>query len=120
MKTINFCLVILFLSLFTSPLFSQTVESQKSLIQKDSVIKTASLRYEVFGMDCPGCESAIEKQLNKIVGIEKVSASWENQEVKIWISKDANVNEETILKHIKKANFTPGKKILNASSNNEK
>lgn len=80
-------------------------------VEKDSLSVSPTVSYEVFGMDCPGCESALEKQLNKIDGVEKVKASWEKQQVQIWTSDEKQPAQEEIVKRIKKANFTPGEEI---------
>lgn len=81
------------------------------ITKTDSIIQDTIICYEVFGMDCPGCESALEKQLQKIEGVEKAKADWEKQQVIIWFSDNANISDKEIIKRIKKANFTPGKKI---------
>ncbi len=111
-------LVIFFLGIGNS---SKTFarESQKQVLQlpKDS-LKTNTVCYEVFGMDCPGCQSALEKQLKKIDGVADATASFKEKEVVIELKPEANVTEEEIHNRIKKANFTPGKKIN--SGENEK
>ncbi|MGQ8336716.1 heavy-metal-associated domain-containing protein [Sunxiuqinia sp. A32] len=88
-------------------------------VQQDSIVCEPNVCYEVFGMDCPGCESALEKQLNKLDGVEKVKASWEKQQVLIWTNDKVVPTDEEITKRIKKANFTPGEKIQSKNDDEE-
>lgn len=113
MKKLNFKNILLFLLLISVPVLSQakTFDIPTYDIQPDSTFQNATVCYEVFGMDCPGCESALEKQLKKIAGIKKVKASWEKQQVEIWMFEKTEIPKEEIIKRIKKANFTPGEKI---------
>ena len=67
--------------------------------------------YEVFGMDCPGCHGGVEKLVKKIPGILNAEANWEQQELKIWIDPVKRIKDEVIYDAIKRANFTPGKRI---------
>ncbi|HKK67522.1 MAG TPA: cation transporter, partial [Bacteroidales bacterium] len=76
------------------------------------------VHYEVFGMDCPGCQSALEKQVNKIEGVAGSTASFQKKQVSVVLEPGASVSDEEIEKRIKKANFTPGKK-LNTIENEE-
>ncbi|WP_291860686.1 heavy-metal-associated domain-containing protein [Marinilabilia sp.] len=76
------------------------------------------VHYEVFGMDCPGCQSALEKQVNKIEGVDSSTASFQKKQVSVVLESGASVSDKEIEKRIKKANFTPGKK-LNPSKNEE-
>ena len=102
--------ILLSILFFTSTvLFAEN--SQFLTIQKDSINNSNAVCYEVFGMDCPGCQSALEKQIKKIEGVAEAKASYKKKEVIITLKPDANVTEDEIYKRIKKANFTPGKKI---------
>lgn len=93
---------------------------QENTIQKDSLKSENVVSYEVFGMDCPGCQSALEKQIKKIEGVAEVAASFVDKEVLIEFQPEASVTEEEIFERIKKANFTPGKKkISNADAKKE-
>ncbi len=67
-----------------------------------------TLVYEVYGMDCPGCHSALEKQINKLSAVSNSEANWVKQEVRIVVKEDSIFNEEELFKKIKKTNFTPG------------
>lgn len=113
MSKINTGGILLVLLLISAPVFIQAsaLREPSYSFQADSTKEEAAVCYEVFGMDCPGCESGLEKQLKKIEGVEKAKASWERQQVVLWISDEEKVTEEEIVKRIKKANFTPGEKI---------
>jgi len=67
--------------------------------------------YEVFGMDCPGCHGGVEKLVNKIDGVETSEADWEKKKIVVALKKNAEVSDESIAEAIRKANFTPGKRI---------
>ena len=69
-----------------------------------------TLVYSVFGMDCPGCHSAVEKQVNKLSAVDSSSANWLNQEIMVFVKKDSVLNENDLFDKIKSANFTPGEK----------
>ena len=73
--------------------------------------KSVAREYEVFGMDCPGCQSGLEKLINKIPEVEQSDSSW--QEKRLWIIpvKDAELNDEDVFDAIRRGNFTPGKRI---------
>tara|TARA_R110002050_G_scaffold85091_1_gene181561 strand:+ start:26212 stop:26574 length:363 start_codon:yes stop_codon:yes gene_type:complete len=78
-------------------------------VEKDTT-RNNVISYEVFGMDCPGCQSALEKQVKKIEGVADAKASFKEKEVVIELESGAKVTDEEIENRIKKANFTPGKK----------
>lgn len=67
--------------------------------------------YEVFGMDCPGCHGGLEKLIEQIPGVEQAEANWEKKKVTIMLRKGTEVKDEDIYEAIKKANFTPGKRL---------
>ncbi|MBW8050515.1 MAG: heavy-metal-associated domain-containing protein [Cytophagales bacterium] len=70
---------------------------------------TIAIMYRVYGMNCPGCHGALEKQINKIPGVIYSKADWVKQEIEIF--SDTIISEEDVFKRIKKANFTPGEKV---------
>lgn len=115
---LRFLLVMLFLAMGTSVLFAGNSQNTEVRIQADSIAQKDSVLYEVFGMDCPGCQSALEKQLKKIDGVADASASWKKKEVVIRLKPGTAVKEEEIFDRIERANFTPGKKI-NAGKDEE-
>lgn len=68
--------------------------------------KTDTLLFTVYGMDCPGCEGGLEKQLYKIPAIKYCKANWIKQELKIVLKKDSTLNIGDLDRRIRKANFT--------------
>lgn len=108
---LKFLLVFVSLIILATILFTSSANNPKYQIPIDSLKKDSIVCYEVFGMDCPGCQSALEKQLGKIEGVKESKANWKKKEVVISLDPNTNVKEEEILKRIKKANFTPGKEI---------
>ncbi|UCD17871.1 MAG: heavy-metal-associated domain-containing protein [Candidatus Zixiibacteriota bacterium] len=67
--------------------------------------------YEVFGMDCPGCHGGLEKLVNAIPGIRTSKANWEKQRLHVVLQPETQVDDSAIHDAIKRANFTPGKRI---------
>jgi hypothetical protein len=63
----------------TAFLISCAFESTKPVI--DSNENTETRTYQVFGMDCPGCQSALEKLINKIPGVLNSEANWKEKQV---------------------------------------
>ena len=105
----------LFMSITASSVFAGNVEKSVLISEKDTT-QSSTVCYEVFGMDCPGCQSALEKQVRKIDGVADAKASFKEKEVIIKLKPGAKVSEEEIEKRIKKANFTPGKKKSTAGN----
>ena len=108
----NYLLVItiIFMSSLSTSVFAVDIENQVVFAEQDTT-QNKIVCYEVFGMDCPGCQSALEKQIKKIEGVADAKASFKAKEVIIELKPGAEVANEEIEKRIKKANFTPGKKI---------
>lgn len=67
--------------------------------------------YEVFGMDCPGCQGGLENLINDIPGVVASEANWEKQQLRVLISSKTEVSDEAINEAVKQANFTLGKRI---------
>ena len=108
--------VLLFLFALTmgvaaNSVFAVNSEKPVFIISENDTTQNSLVNYEVFGMDCPGCQSALEKQVKKIDGVADAKASFKEKQVVIELKPDAKVSDEEIEKRIKKANFTPGKKI---------
>jgi copper chaperone CopZ len=83
---------------------------EKTFIAEKDTTQNKVVCYEVFGMDCPGCQSALEKQVKKIDGVANAQASFKEKQVVIELKPGAEVSDEEIEKRIQKANFTPGEK----------
>jgi copper chaperone CopZ len=84
---------------------SSTVHPGTSPIESDTVT------YTVYGMDCPGCEGGLEKQVNKISSVKYSKANWYKQELKIVVKQDSLLSLEELEKRVKKANFTLEKEM---------
>lgn len=67
--------------------------------------------YEIFGMDCPGCHGGVEKLIKKLDGVIACQANWEKRRIIIKLNENNSISDEDIFGAIKKANFTPGKRI---------
>ena len=113
MKTINILIAIL-LSLMistSSNAQNRTQEDTEKPIQQN--IQSDTLVYTVYGMDCPGCEVGLEKQVNKIQSIQFTDANWLKQEIRIVLVQDSTLNVNELEKRVKKANFTLEKELIN-------
>lgn len=89
----------------------QYIRNESRITPVDSVVRD-TVAYKVFGMDCPGCHGALEKQINKLTAVDYSVADWLNQEVMIVVKKDSVLKEKELFEKIKKANFTPGEEII--------
>lgn len=102
-----------------SNLYAQTeIDRNVANIQNESSITMVkrvvldTLTYTVYGMDCPGCNSALEKQINKLSSVDYSVADWLHQEVMIVVKRDSTIKEKELFEKIKKANFTLGEEII--------
>lgn len=68
--------------------------------------------YQVYGMDCPGCHGGVEKHVNKIPAVHDSAADWEKAELRVAVSRQASLDDNDIYDAIRKANFTPGDRIM--------
>lgn len=93
------------MSITASSVFAANGEKPLLITDKDTT-QNSVVCYEVFGMDCLGCQSALEKQVKKIDGVADAKASFKEKYVVIDLKPGAKVSDEEIEKHIKKANFT--------------
>ena len=83
----------------------QTGKSE-SEVTTGKVTQPDTLMYTVYGMDCPGCEGGLEKQVNKIPSVKSSNANWKRQELAVIVRKDSVLNIEELNRRVKKANFT--------------
>jgi len=74
--------------------------------QSQSNSKGDTLTFTIYGMDCPGCEGGLEKQVNKIPSVRFSEANWVKQELKVVVKQDSTLNLAELNKRVKKANFT--------------
>lgn len=67
--------------------------------------------YEVFGMDCPGCHGGVENLVNRLDGVIASRANWEKQQLTVVVSQSVQVTDQVIFDAVKRANFTPGRRV---------
>jgi copper chaperone CopZ len=67
--------------------------------------------YEVFGMDCPGCQGGLEKLVKKIPAVQRAEANWQKKELAVSVRPGSELDDEDIYDATRRANFTPGKRI---------
>lgn len=79
---------------------SGQVSDIQNLVQQDT------LKYTVYGMDCPGCEGGLVKQVNKLPWVASSKASWKQQELEVVVKKDSVANVDDLETRVRKANFT--------------
>ncbi|MDF1571769.1 MAG: cation transporter [Bacteroidales bacterium] len=105
MRKATYVMMAIFLSgLVSVGLFAQE-KSGRQEVKRDTLVFT------VYGMDCPGCEGGLEKQVNKIPSVSSSEASWVRQQLKVVVRKDSVLKREDLEFRVKKANFTlEGKK----------
>ena len=105
------CMVVIF-SLCGS-LTAQTEGGASESKQALSQLRPESdtLRYAVYGMDCPACAGGLEKQIKKIPSVHYTEADWYRQELKIVVKQDSLLSLQELEKRVQKANFTLGDQI---------
>jgi copper chaperone CopZ len=67
--------------------------------------------YEVFGMDCPACHGGVENLVLKIPGVLDAKADWKKRRLTVVLEPGVPVDDERVYDAIRRANFTPGKRI---------
>ena len=106
MNILRLAIISLVLSSIPNFTMAQT-KSEADRPQKNDVdFQSDTLTYTIYGMDCPGCEGGLEKQVNKIPSIKYSKANWVNQELLIVLKPDSILNQEELERRVKKANFT--------------
>lgn len=75
--------------------------------------------YEVFGMNCPGCHGAVEKLVKKIPAVQEAEANWKDQRLTVTVRPGRELDDEDIYDAVRRANFTPGKRIKQDHGRNE-
>jgi len=106
MKAISILAAMLFVLMISNTATAQNQTLDKSEVQTQKNAQPDTLVFSVYGMDCPGCEIGLEKQVNKIKSIKFSDANWRNQELKIVLVQDSTLNASELEKRVKKANFT--------------
>lgn len=115
MKAIYNLLIVVLLSLIPTTSQAQNNIKNDSIMQDQNNIQSDTLKFTIYGMDCPGCEGGLEKQVYKIPAIKFSKADWVNQELRIVLVQDSTLNTKELEKRVKKANFT-----LETNAKNEK
>ena len=80
-------------------------------IAKESYEDSQIHIYEVFGMDCPACASGLDKLVKKIPGVIESEANWEEKRLVVIVRPGIQLNDDDVFDAVKRANFTPGKRI---------
>ena len=76
--------------------------------------------YEVVGMACPACGGGLVKLCKKLPAVLKAKAIWVKNRLEITVKPGAELDDEAVFEAIKKANFTPGKRLKNKEPENDK
>lgn len=105
MKILKAALIILAISSMPISVYSQT-NSKEVVQQNENKSQSDTLIFTIYGMDCPGCEGGLEKQVNKIPAVNYSKANWVKQELIVVVRQDSTINYEELEKRVKKANFT--------------
>lgn len=105
MKTLQAALIILAICSLPISLYSQT-NAKEVAQQNEYKSQSDTLIFTIYGMDCPGCEGGLEKQVNKIQSVKYSKANWLKQELIVVVRQDSVLNYEELKTRVKKANFT--------------
>lgn len=110
MKSKRTLLIIIVLFSLPGYVFSQsnTKKDSSIVLQSDVTYQLDTIIFNIYGMDCPGCEGGLEKQVNKITSVEFSDANWLKQELRIVLKQDSTLDSEALTKRVKKSNFTLG------------
>ena len=86
-----------------------TAENQEPATK--SMEESETRVYEVFGMNCPGCHGGLEKLVKKIPDVQEAEANWQKKQLVVMVRPEVELNDKDIYDAIRRANFTPGKRI---------
>jgi copper chaperone CopZ len=84
--------------------------AEKDLVT-EPMEESAIRAYEVFGMNCPGCHGGLEKLVKKISSVKEAKANWQKKQLVVTMRPQAELNDDDIYDAIRRANFTPGKRL---------
>ena len=102
------CPIILFAVLLA---WGNGCQSTDSSADKTSLASLETRVYEVFGMDCPGCHGALENLVKKLEPVQDAQADWQTKKVTVFVKAHAELTDEAVYDAMKRANFTPGKRL---------
>lgn len=94
-------------------IFGVACSSANNTVREDPSVNYETRIYEVFGMDCPGCESGLSNLIDKIEAVHSSMASWKDKRLIVKVKLGLTLSDEDIYKAIKDSNFTAGKRIQN-------
>jgi len=98
-------------SLLLITLLGISCSSIQTTVPEDASADYETRIYEVFGMDCPGCESGLGNLIDKIEAVHSSEASWKEKRLIVRIRSGQTLNDEDVFKAIRDANFTGGRRI---------
>jgi copper chaperone CopZ len=84
--------------------------AEKKLVT-EPIVEAGTRVYEVFGMNCPGCHGGLEKLVKKISSVQEAKANWQKKQLVVTTRPEAELKDEDIYDAIRRANFTPGKRL---------
>lgn len=113
MKTIDILIAVLLMLAISGTTYAQNQTQADTIMQIRQDIQPDTLVFTVYGMDCPGCEGALEKQVNKMEYVKFSQADWLKQELRLVLVKDSALKINELEKRVKKANFTLEKELKN-------
>jgi copper chaperone CopZ len=62
-------------------------------------------------MKCPGCHEGVEKLVKRLPGVIDAQANWEKKRITIHVKPNVELKDEDVFSAIRRANFTPGKRL---------
>jgi hypothetical protein len=101
-------LLLVFLTLFFCGVGCNSAEQDLFI---ESMEESGTRVYEVFGMNCPGCHGGLEKLAKKISAVQEAEANWQKKQLVVFVRPEVELNDEDIYDAIRRANFTPGKRL---------
>lgn len=99
------CKTVLFL-FFLLPVITMGQADIKDDTLKSTTSVKDTLSYTIYGMDCPGCEGGLEKQVNKLSFVKWSKSNWLTQKLFVVVKKDSVLNMEKLKAAVSNANFT--------------
>lgn len=109
-QLITTAFVTVLFSIFSLLAAGQSSEKNTALAEKTQQADT--LRFSVYGMDCPGCAEGLEKQVNKLSTVKASQADWRKQLLEVVVLDDSLLRIGDLNERVKNANFTLDKKHL--------
>ena len=67
--------------------------------------------YNVLGMDGPGYHGSLEACVNKLEPVQDAQADGRAQQLTVFVRPNTVLDDETVFEAIRRAGFTPGKRL---------